>query len=741
MRCLIFALLLLFPSFPPGAGTPVDLIRKLSRADQLYYDGKYEEAARIYEGLVGEERASNLMPKILLRLGRCYSKMGDLRRAHTYYSLAIDENPRSSFASQAVSFLATLYASRYQYDKAIEICRSIAEKYPSTPAAAVALYYAGNYLYLRGRKEEAAKAFEELVKKYPSSVYRESALSMLADIYMDEGRFDEAEAMLRSFFQRNPNNTDLARHLGEIYARQGKTEAALRILEMAHKINPNDTSVIEKLGEIYMSMGDRAKAIEIWKRLLTVSTYSESYRYQRLASVLKAHKLYDLALQYYREALKRQPSSTYIYSQIAEIYSIQGDIERAISTYAEAILKVGPGFGLRERMLEDMMEIVPGARREEALAEVEGRVREALRSNPSNPSYLQALVEVLFFKGDYGGALQALRRLANVFVDQGETLKRYARKLERLGRPLSAILYYREILNLFPKGRLAVEAALNAARIHMEIGQPTKAEEVLNRLVSLGYRDPRIYMALGEAQLEGTGEIDRALSNFRLAQALSSGEEATAAELKAIECLIISGRFEEAKKELQELEGKGAPPDEIEKLWGEWFFWQGMFEEAAARYRKAAEENPTGDAGRKALERLSLIKLNSDYFCQPLTMFVEGMRYERTGDKVKALATYGMIINRFPDSSVVDEAKFRMALVLQGLGNEGEAERFLSEVASSDSALAPRAQAYLADMIASKDPKRAIEEYSKLLDKFPKSAFAPYARERIRQLAEQLPEL
>lgn len=740
MRRLILALLLLIPFLSPGAEAPPELIQKLSRADQLYYDGKYEEAARIYEELA-EEGASNLMPKILLRLGQCYSKMGDLRRAHTYYSLAIDENPQSSFASQAVSFLATLYASRYQYDKAIEACRSIVDKYPSTPAAAVALYYAGNYLYLRGRKEEAAKVLEELVKKYPSSVYRESALSMLADIYVDKGRFDEAEAMLSSFLRGNPNNTDLARHLGEIYARQGKTEAALRILEMAHRINPNDTSVIEKLGEIYMLMGDRAKAIETWKRLLNVSTYGEPYRYQRLASVLKAHKLYDLALRYYREALKRQPFSAYIYSQIAEIYSIQGDIERAISTYAEAILKVGPGLGLREGMLEDMMEIVPEARREEALAEVEGKVREALSSNPSNPSYLQALAEVLFFKGDYGGALQILRRLAGVFVDQGEALRRYAQKLERMGKPLSAILYYREILNLFPRGRLAVEAALSAAEIYMEIGQPAKAEEVLNRLVSLGYCDPRVYTALGEAQLEGTGEVERALSNFRLAQAMSSGREAALAKLKAIECLIISGRFEEAKKELQELEGKAVPPGEVERMWGEWFFWQGMFEEAAARYRRAVERDPAGDAGRRSLERLSLIKLNSDYLYQPLTMFVEGMRYERTGEEVKALASYGMIINRFPDSAVVDEAKFRMALALQKLGNEGEAERFLSEIASSDSALAPRAQAYLADMIASKDPKRAIDEYSKLLDRFPKSAFAPYARERIRQLAKELPEL
>lgn len=718
---------------------PAEQQIRLNQADQLYYEGKYEEAIKVYQDLIEKNPVLKNMPKILVKLGRCYSRKGDYKNAHTYLALAVERDPDGSYASQAVAALASLYSQRYQYDKVVEVCRGIADRFPSTQAAATALYYVGNYLYVQGKRDEAIKAFGKLVEGYPSSVYRSSALSMLADLYVNRGEFKKAEELLKRFLARNPRNTDLARYLGDVYVRQERYDEAIRMLESGLRANPNDTSLIEKLGEAYLLKGERERAVDVWMRILNVSSYDESYRRQRLASIFKSHKMYDLAVQQYNEALKRRPTASYIYSQLADIYRILGDMEKAISTYIEAILNLGVGFGIRERMIREMMEITPESEGDRVLSEAIERIKNAIASQPNNPGYRLALIEVLFYSGDYMGALKELRELAGIYMDQGGVIRRYAMRLERRGKPEIALLYYREILNLFPTGRFTSEASLAMARIYMRIGRPDKGEEILRRMISRGVRSPHVYELLGEVQMEAD-RIDEALSTFKLLQTMTGGVKSLFARMKAAECLILLGRYDEAKAELDSLdEQPGVNQDLLRKLRGDWFFWQGMFDEAAGEYEALAEKGRDSSVVREALERLSLIKLNGELFYEPLAMFVDGMRYEKHGDPVKALTTYGMLLNRFPSSQIADDARYRMAIILEALGNIGEAKHILSQIASSGSPLAPRAQMDLAEMEAARNPKRAIDLYSKLIEKFPQSALAPFARRRIQELASSQP--
>ncbi len=718
---------------------PAKLQVRLSQIDQLYYEGKYDEAIEAYRKLIDGNPDLGNNPAVLVKLGRCYLRKGDLKSAHSYLMLAIEKEPDGSYASQAVASLASLYSQRYQYDKVVEVCQRIADKFPSTQAGATALYYVGNYLYIQGKREDALKAFEKFLKVYPSSIYRSSVLSMLADLYVAQGRFDKAETLLRNFLARNPRNTDLARHLGDVYIRQGRYDEAIRILETGQQVNPNDTSLIEKLGEAYLMKGDREKAIRTWMKILSVASYDESYRRQRLASIFKSHEMYDMAVQQYLAALKRRPTDSYIYSQLADIYRILGDIEKAVDTYIKAILNIGVGYGVRERMIKEMVQIVPEGEREKTLNRAIESVREAISGQPRNPGYRLALIELLFYRKEYTGALDELRKLAKIYIDQGSMIKRYAKRLERMGRPEIALLYYRSIVELFPRGRFTLEASLATARIYMKIGRPDKGEQVLEDMISKGVRSPRIYELLGEIQMR-SGRLERALATFRSLQSMTSEAGSALARIKSAECLILLGRYDEAKVELDRLKGQpGIPQNLLGKLMGDWFFWQGMFDEAAREYEALAEKDGDDEITKEALERLSLIKLNGDLFYEPLAMFVDGMRYERQGQPVKALATYGMLLNRFPSSQITDDARYRMAVILEGLGNVGEAKHMLEQIASTDSPLAPRAQMDLAEMEAAKSPQRAVELYSKLVEKFPRSGLAPIARKRIQELTSPQP--
>ena len=716
---------------------PTKLQIRMSQIDQLYYEGKYDEAIQAYQNLIKENPDLENRPAVLVKLGRCYLRKGDYKSARSYLMLAVEREPDGSYASQAVASLASLYSQRYQYDKVVEVCQRIADKFPSTSAGATALYYVGNYLYIQGKREDALKTFERFLKIYPSSIYRSSVLSMLSDLYVVQGKFDKAETLLRSFLARNPKNTDLARHLGEVYIRQGRYEEAIRILETGWRANPNDTSLIEKLGKAYLMKGEREKAIQTWMRILTVTSYDESYRRQRLASIFKSHEMYDMAVQQYLAALKRRPTDSYIYSQLADIYRILGDTEKAVDTYIKAILNLGVGYGVRERMIKEMMRIVPEGKKRERLNGAIERVKERISAQPRNPGYRLALIELLFYGKRYMEALDELRKLAKIYIDQGGMIKRYAERLERMGKPEIALLYYRSINELFPRNRFAAEASIAAAQIYMRIGRPDKGEQILEDMISEGMRSSRIYELLGEIQMR-SGRLEEALATFRSLQSMTSVAGSALAEMKAVECLILLGRYEEAKVELDRLKGRpGISQNLLDKLTGDWFFWQGMFDEAARKYEAVADKDDK--AAKEALERLSLIKLNGDLLYEPLAMFVDGMRYERQGQPVKALATYGMLLNRFPSSQIADDARYRMAIILEGLGNVGEAKHMLQQIASTDSPLAPHAQMDLAEMEAAKNPQRAVELYSELVERFPKSGLAPIARKRIQELAPLRP--
>jgi outer membrane protein assembly factor BamD (BamD/ComL family) len=121
---------------------------------------------------------------------------------------------------------------------------------------------------------------------------------------------------------------------------------------------------------------------------------------------------------------------------------------------------------------------------------------------------------------------------------------------------------------------------------------------------------------------------------------------------------------------------------------------------------------------------------------KPLMMFVDGMRHQKRGDSIEALTTYGILTNRYPSSLVADDARYRMAKILDELGNTGESKHILSEIASSSSPLASSARMDLAEMESRTSPRRGMESYATMIETFPQSALTPFARKRIQDLAE-----
>ena len=66
----------------------------------LVDEGKYEDAVKYCSAYIGKSN-SMAIDKFLFRIGLCYEKMNDSRKAQTYYKRVIDEYPDSALIGEA----------------------------------------------------------------------------------------------------------------------------------------------------------------------------------------------------------------------------------------------------------------------------------------------------------------------------------------------------------------------------------------------------------------------------------------------------------------------------------------------------------------------------------------------------------------------------------------------------------------------------------------------------------------
>ena len=103
-----------------------------NEADNLYYDGKIEEALSKYKQLLEKYPNYDYKKRVLTMRGRCYSKLGKDSLAVKTFQEVIDDDPNDSYASQAVSLMGNLFRQRYQYKEAILVCQQVVKKHPKT---------------------------------------------------------------------------------------------------------------------------------------------------------------------------------------------------------------------------------------------------------------------------------------------------------------------------------------------------------------------------------------------------------------------------------------------------------------------------------------------------------------------------------------------------------------------------------------------------------------------------------
>ena len=243
------------------------------------------------------------------------------------YKAAIQKNP-SDFTSK-FKYGVLLYELAY-YKEAADILCSIVKLGPNEfeayHMACKALNHMGNY-------KDALTVAKLGLDKFPLKI---ELLQEFAHALYLQGNMDQAVETLQLAVDKSPENMSSHIALASLYIWEMNYEQALDILHNALTINENSYAVHNTIGAIYVRMGDSITASEYFLKSARIKpNFPEPLL--NLAGCFEEMDKANLALQFYDEVIKFDPTNVMALCAKASLMCIMGMAQEALPDYEKAI--------------------------------------------------------------------------------------------------------------------------------------------------------------------------------------------------------------------------------------------------------------------------------------------------------------------------------------------------------------------------------------------------------------------
>eukprot|EP00667_Euglena_gracilis_P020847 EG_transcript_22666 len=159
---------------------------------------------------------------------------------------------------------------------------------------------------------------------------------------------------------------------------QGEGEAAIQELEKAASTAQTHVALNERLGALYQEQGKPQQAYETFTRLIALRPGNALYC-ANLGIAAQGLDHLDVAIRWYREAIRWSPDYTIAHSNLGNCLKLLGQPAVAEAHYRQA-LAADPNFADAHSNLGNLLK--EGGRVEEAIH----HYREAIRINPGHAS-------------------------------------------------------------------------------------------------------------------------------------------------------------------------------------------------------------------------------------------------------------------------------------------------------------------------------------------------------------------
>jgi tetratricopeptide (TPR) repeat protein len=201
-----------------------------------------------------------------------------------------------------------------------------------------------------GRLEEALTHYRKVLEIQPDDV---EVAGHIGVILTHLGRLDEALAHYRKLLERKPASAQAHYDFGAALTRLGRCDEALVHYRKALEIRPTHALAHYEMGRLLVGRGKSDEALAHYRMALELQPTHALTHYE-LGQLLAGRNQCDEALAHYRMALELSPNNAVVHCSLGDLLAGRGQSEEALVHYQQS-LKIEPDCAMTRYKLGNFL--------------------------------------------------------------------------------------------------------------------------------------------------------------------------------------------------------------------------------------------------------------------------------------------------------------------------------------------------------------------------------------------------
>ncbi len=240
------------------------------------------------------------------------------------------EHRGHNFSEKMSEIQAKLYLMLKDNKNAKDILIKMVTKYPES--------YIGYKMLAEIYEKEASieKAIDEYVKAIDCNKKDYDSYYKVAYLLSDIGKRDESVTMLQNLLEKKPDYYMASNLLGELLCEREKYKEAINVYMDALRYNPQEYELYYNLGIAYTRLNDFQNAKLCYEKAANInhSMYAALYNLGQIGLI---YRDIEMAEKYFTQCLYSKELEAMAYFELAKIYMLKGEKEKAITFVNKAI--------------------------------------------------------------------------------------------------------------------------------------------------------------------------------------------------------------------------------------------------------------------------------------------------------------------------------------------------------------------------------------------------------------------
>ncbi|MCB1200371.1 MAG: tetratricopeptide repeat protein [Leptospiraceae bacterium] len=653
-------------------------------------------------------------------------KDGNYYAARLIFQEIVAKDPTGEYGDDSQYYNSLTYYYEADYKSAIFEFKILRRDWPSSEFIPRADYFTGEAYFYQGNYKQSLETHKVFVRTFPQNSLAPNALYTIGYIYMQEKRYDEAIAEFQRSLISYPDakiNGTISLQLGIAYYNLKEFAAARREFQKA-VVNYGAAGIEDKaqlwIGKAWYAEGNITEAERAFNLILERFPDSESAPEAMYFIALCRYSQKDIAGSRAKldELTKRYPD----WKQIDSVYfrqaqtSVELKNDNDALVYLNALVERFPESEFYLPALELIGDIQYRKGNITAALDLYSNISEKENIKPAIKYALRRKTgDLLFLSGDFTAAAsqyEILTAMDSTENSQPEAMFMAAQAWFKAGMSDKAFAQLEDLVKKYPRSTWRADAYYLQGEIHFSLTAYDSALQSYRRVLRFFKDHARFdeaWLGVGWSYFE-LSQYARAADEFRKLEKEAKSEKIKVkAKLAWAACQFNLRDFDAARKAYGEIIAKAADfPEEAEeaRFQNAWLLYrQRDYEKSIPAFDEYINSYPEGKRRVESqyFRAWSLFRLNQ--FAEAETGFIAvadnpnadisfrqkarlDLGKTRMGRKKypEAIAALETLATDFPESNLLDEAFYNLAVCHLKLDFPARAEEVASRLSAHNSA-------------------------------------------------------